>query len=157
MTGPGDSVTYRPLGSRVAAAVGAVCLVAVLAVMWLAFPQDVRDSFKLVEILTLLLFLAAALSILYGIARTSVTYDDAHIQIRNGFRDHEVAWSDVHSLWMERGMPWATLTTDAGRRVLVMAVQGSDGERAAAQVRQMRERAIEARGLAGGQGRDALR
>lgn len=157
MTSPGGSVTYRPLGSRVAAAVGSICLVAVLAVMWLAFPQSVRDSFKLVEILTLLLFLAASLAILYGIARTSVTYDDSLVRIRNGFRNHQLAWSDVDSLWMDRGMPWATLTTADGRRLLVMAVQGSDGDRAAAQLRQMRARAIEAGGLAGGQGRGAVR
>jgi hypothetical protein len=157
VTSPDASVTYRPLGSRVAAAVASVCLVAVLAVMWLAFPQAVRDSFKLVEILTLLLFLAASLGILFGIARTSVTYDDSRIRIRNGFRDHELAWSELDSLWMQRGMPWATLTTDDGRRILVMAVQGSDGDRAAAQLRQMRARAVEAGGLAGGQGRGAAR
>ncbi|CAA9323783.1 MAG: hypothetical protein AVDCRST_MAG29-609 [uncultured Nocardioidaceae bacterium] len=157
MTSPDGIVTYRPLGSRVAAAVGSVCLVAVLAVMWFAFPQSVRDAFKLVEILTLLLFLAASLAILYGIARTSVTYDDSRIRIRNGFRHHEVDWSDVDSLWMDRGMPWATLTTTGGQRVLVMAVQASDGDRATAQLRKMRARAIEAGGLAGGQGRGAVR
>jgi hypothetical protein len=145
------------MGSRVVAVLGGVCLVAVLAVMWFAFPASVRESFKLVEILTLLLFLVGALVMLYGIARTSVTYDDSRVRIRNGFRDHELAWTEVDQMWMQRGMPWATLHTGDGRRVLVMAVQGSDGDRAAAQLRQMRARAIEAGGLPGGQGSGAAR
>lgn len=151
------TVTYRPMGSRVVSILGGGCLVAVLAVMWFAFPANVRESFKLVEILTLLLFLAAALVLLYGIARTSVTYDDTRLLVRNGFRNHELAWVEVEQMWMQRGMPWVALHASDGTRVIVMAVQGADGDRAVAQLRRMRARAIEAGGLRGAQGSGTAR
>jgi len=152
VTGAGSRVTYRPMGARVVALLGGGCLTAVLLVMWFAFPPQVRAGFKLVEIATLLLFLAAALAALYGIARTRVTYDDTGLRIRNGFREHGLAWTQVADMRLERGMPWLMLRTTDGGRVAVIAVQSSDGPRAVAQLRTMRARAIEAGGLADGQG-----
>jgi hypothetical protein len=89
---------------------------------------------------------------LYGIARTQVVYDDDGLRIRNGFREHRLTWPQVDEMRLDAGMAWVTIRTDDGRRVYVMAVQTSDGDRAVAQLRQMRARAIEAGGLAGGQG-----
>lgn len=157
MSDAGGTVTYRPLGSRVMAALGAVCLTTVMLVMWFAFTADVRASFKAVEVLTLLLFLLSALVMLYGIGRTLVVYDDERIRIRNGFREHELAWTQVDEMRLDPGMAWVTMRTREGRRVFVMAVQSSDGSRAMAQLRQMRARAIEAGGLAGGQGAGTAR
>lgn len=157
MTGPSGRVTYRPMGARVVAILAGGCLVVVLAAMWFAFPASVRESFKLVETLTLLLFLAVALVFLWGIARSSVTYDDSRIWIRNGFRSHELSWVEVEHLWMQPGMPWVMVRTTEGRRVIVLAVQGADGDRAVAQLRRMRARAIEAGGLREGQGNDTAR
>ena len=157
MSRPSGTITYRPMGARVVAILAGGCLVVVLAAMWFAFPASVRDSFKLVETLTLLLFLAVALIFLWGIARSSVTYDDSRIWIRNGFRSHELAWADVEQLWMQPGMPWVMARTGDGRRVIVLAVQGADGDRAVAQLRQMRARAIEAGGLREAQGNDPAR
>ena len=146
------SVSYRPLGSRVVAVLAGVCLTIVLAVMWFAFDASVRESITAVEEATLLLFLATALIMLYGIARTRVAYDDDGVRIRNGFREHRLTWTQVDELRLDPGMAWATIRTDEGTRVFVMAVQATDGDRALAQLRQMRARAIEAGGLAGGQG-----
>jgi hypothetical protein len=113
---------------------------------------SVRESITAVEEATLLLFLATALIMLYGIARTRVAYDDDGVRIRNGFREHRLTWTQVDELRLDPGMAWATIRTDEGTRVFVMAVQATDGDRALAQLRQMRARAIEAGGLAGGQG-----
>jgi hypothetical protein len=146
------AVSYRPLGSRVVAVLAGVCLTTVLAVMWFAFDASVRESITAVEEATLLLFLATALIMLYGIARTRVAYDDDGVRIRNGFREHRLTWTQVDELRLDPGMAWATIRTDEGTRVFVMAVQATDGDRALAQLRQMRARAIEAGGLAGGQG-----
>lgn len=146
------TVIYRPLGSRVVAVLAGVCLTTVLAVMWFAFDASVRESITAVEEATLLLFLASALIMLHGIARTRVAYDDDELWVRNGFRAHRLAWTQVDEMRLDPGMAWVTIRTDDGRRVYVMAVQASDGDRAVAQLRQMRARAIEAGGLAGGQG-----
>jgi ABC-type nickel/cobalt efflux system permease component RcnA len=139
------------------AALGAVCLTTVMLVMWFAFTADVRASFKVVEVATLVLFLLSALVMLYAIGRTQVEYDDERIRIRNGFRQHELAWTQVDEMRLDPGMAWVTMRTREGRRVFVMAVQSSDGSRAMAQLRQMRARAIEAGGLAGGQGAGTAR
>jgi hypothetical protein len=136
----------------VVAVLAGVCLTTVLAVMWFAFDASVRESITAVEEATLLLFLATALIMLYGIARTRVAYDDDGVRIRNGFREHRLTWTQVDELRLDPGMAWATIRTDEGTRVFVMAVQATDGDRALAQLRQMRARAIEAGGLAGGQG-----
>lgn len=149
MTTMSTAVTYRPLGARVVAILGGTCITVVLLVMWFAFAQEVRDSFKLVEILTLWAFLGIALAMLWAIARTSVRYDDEGLRIRNGFRDHTLAWAEVEQMRLGEGAPWVTLNTSGGRRLWVMAVQGADGDRAVAQLHQMRARAIEAGGLTG--------
>ena len=151
------AVSYRPLGSRVVAVLAGVCLTTVLAVMWFAFDASVRESITAVEEATLLLFLATALIMLYGIARTRVAYDDDGMRVRNGFREHELTWTQVDEMRLDPGMAWVTVRTDDGRRMYVMAVQASDGDRAVAQLRQMRARAIEAGGLAGGQGAGTTR
>jgi hypothetical protein len=153
----GTTVSYRPLGSLVVAVLAGVCLTTVLAVMWFAFDDSVRESITAVEEATLLLFLAAALIMLYGIARTRVAYDDDGMRVRNGFREHELTWTQVDEMRLDPGMAWVTVRTDDGRRMYVMAVQASDGDRAVAQLRQMRARAIEAGGLAGGQGAGTTR
>jgi hypothetical protein len=145
-------VTYRPVAARIVSIVGGVCLTAVMLVMWFAFSAEVREGFRTIEVATLLAFLAGALAILWGIARTKVTYDDLGILVRNGFRVHELAWTDVDDMRLDRGMAWVTMRTSAGKRVFVIAVQSADGDRAVAQLRQMRARAIEAGGLAGGRG-----
>jgi len=152
VTGAGGRAVYRPLGARVVALLGGACLTSVLLVMWFAFPASVRADFKLVEVLTLLLFLAGALAALYGIARTSVTYDDAGMRVRNGFREHQLAWTQVADLRMDPGMPWVALRTTDGRRLAVIAVQSSDGARAVAALQQLRARALDNGGLTGAQG-----
>ena len=157
MSAAGTTVSYRPLGSLVVAVLAGVCLTTVLAVMWFAFDDSVRESITAIEEATLLLFLASALIMLYGIARTRVAYDDDGMHIRNGFREHQLPWAQVDEMRLDPGMAWVTVRTDDGRRMYVMAVQASDGDRAVAQLRQMRARAIEAGGLAGGQGAGTTR
>lgn len=139
------SLTYRPLGSRVVAVVGGGCLSAVLLVMWFAFPQPIRDGFKLIEVVTLVLFLLAALVVLYGIARSKVTSDDEGLLVLNCFREHRVEWDQMRDISLSSGMPWALVRTTDGTRVAVIAVQGSDGDRARAQVRLLRERLARSR------------
>ncbi len=141
----GGSLSYRPLGARVVALVGGGCLCAVMLVMWFAFPQSIRDGFKPIEVVTLVLSLLAALAVLYGIARTRVTSDDEGMLVLNGFREHRVSWVQVADISLSTGMPWALVRTTDGGRVAVIAVQGSDGDRAMAQVRLLRQRLAESR------------
>ncbi|CAN5310020.1 hypothetical protein BH24ACT12_BH24ACT12_12140 [soil metagenome] len=150
-TGTG-SLSYRPLGARVVALVGGGCLCAVMLVMWFAFPQSIRDGFKPLEVATLLLSLLAALAVLYGIARTKVTSDEDGLLVLNGFREHHVRWDQVSDISLSTGMPWALVRTTDGGRVAMIAVQGSDGDRAAVQVQLLRQRLAESRADRAGDG-----
>ncbi len=131
-------MTFRPLGALMVAAVSAGCLLVVLAVTAFALPPRVRAAFTVAQDITMALFLAVALAILYGIARTRVSTDDEGIHVLNGFRRHDLAWAEVVQVSLGRGAPWAVADTTSGTTVQLMAIQRADGERAVAAVRALR-------------------
>ncbi len=137
---PETSVTYRPLGARVVAVVASGCLVGIMGVLWAAMAPDVRATFTPLQTATLVLFLAGVLAVLFGIARTRVRADAAGLSIRNGYRSHQLTWAEVVSISLPRGAPWAVIDAADGSVVAVMAVQGSDGERARTAVGELRTR-----------------
>ncbi len=130
--------TYRPLGASVVAVVAGGCLVTVAVVMWMGFPAPVRDSFTTFQRATLVLVLLAALAVLLGIARASVSFDDVGLDVRNGYRCHHLDWAQVVAIHLARGAPWASIDTSDGRTVAVLALQGSDGDRALRMLRTLR-------------------
>ena len=131
-------MTFRPLGALMVAAVSAGCLLVVLVVTAFALPPRVRAAFTIAQDVTMAVFLAAALGILYGIARTRVSTDDDGIHVLNGFRRHDLAWAEVVQVSLARGAPWAVADTSAGTTVQLMAIQRADGDRAVAAVRALR-------------------
>jgi len=135
--------TYRPLGARVVAFVAGGALITVMAVLWAAMSADVRGQFNSLQTATLLLCLAVALTVLYGIARTSVRTDDSGITVRNGYRQHRLAWAEAVGVTLPRGAPWAVIDVADGSVLAAMALQGADGERARRAVAELR-RSIDA-------------
>lgn len=132
-------VTFRPLGVRIAVLVLGVLLVAVCAVIWLAFPQHVRDQFTLLQRLTLLAFGLAAAAGGYALARSRVEARTEGIVAVNGYRSHAYPWDQLAGVTLRAGGPWAILELADGSTAAAMGIQGSDGARAVAQVRQLRE------------------
>jgi hypothetical protein len=132
--------TYRPFGARVMAVVAGVALSAVMAGLWVALPADVRAGFTWLQTATLLLFWAAVIAVLYGIARTRVVSDQFGISVLNGYRRHRLAWAQVVSISLPRGAPWAVIDAADGSVVAVMALQGADGDRARRAVGDLRRR-----------------
>jgi len=137
---PDSPATYRPLGARVVAAVAGLSLSAIMLVLWIAMPDDVRATFTWLQTLTLVLFLAAALAVLHGIARTRVRIDGAGVSVLNGYRWHRLSWPQVVTISLPRGAPWATIDTADGSVVAVMALQSADGDRARQAVVDLRRR-----------------
>ena len=138
---PADApATYRPLGARVVAAVAGVSLSAIMLVLWVALPADVRASFTWLQTSTLLLFWAAVLVVLYGIARTRVRSDSTGISVLNGYRWHHLTWPQVLAISLPRGAPWAIIDTADGSVVAAMALQAADGDRARQAVVDLRRR-----------------
>jgi PH (Pleckstrin Homology) domain-containing protein len=130
--------TYRPLGVRIAIIVLGALLLLVTVVMWLAFPPEIRDEFNGLEIGTVillgLLFYAGG----YALARSRLVAREDGLTVVNGYRTRRFEWNEVLAVTLRAGSPWAMLDLSDGTSVPAMGIQGSDGTRAVAQVREIR-------------------
>jgi hypothetical protein len=120
----------RPLGARVAAAVGSGAIVFVVTVLWLAMSDEVRADFTAFQRVTLLLVFGAMLALLYAIFRTSALVAAEGLTVVNGYKVRRLEWTQVVRVTISRHRPWALLDLDDGSTVSVMAIQTSDGVRA---------------------------
>jgi len=137
-----DAITWRPGGTRVVAYAVAVVLVVLIVVIGLALPDDI--VFHLSERITLGLILGATLLGLHGVGRSRVTADRDGVHVLNGYRAHDVAWSDIKGFSMNTGAPWPTLVTQEDDRLMLFGIQGSDGPAARAAVEELARRLAEA-------------
>jgi len=130
--------TWRPLGVRLAALFFGVLLLVVCVFAWFGFDESVRARFTLFQRSTLVFLGLLALSVGYGLARSRVEATEDRLVVVNGYRRRELEWAEVVAVRMPRGAPWATLDLSDGTTVAAMGIQGSDGDRAVAAVRQLR-------------------
>lgn len=121
-------VTYRPTGSRLVAYGGSVALVVITIVIGVALPPSI--TFTPAELVTLALILLTILVVLHGIGRSFVRADDQGLEILNGYRRHRIPWSVMRGISMNRGAPWPTLVLHDDDRVILFAIQRSDGDAA---------------------------
>ncbi|MDX6302278.1 MAG: hypothetical protein QOF53_3492 [Nocardioidaceae bacterium] len=130
--------TYRPLGVRLAIIVLGALLLLVAVVMWLAFPPEIRHEFNSLEIGTVillgLLFYAGG----YALARSRLVAREDGLTVVNGYRTRRFEWNEILGVSLRAGNPWAMLDLSDGTSVAAMGIQGSDGDRAMAQVREVR-------------------
>jgi hypothetical protein len=130
--------TFRPFGVRLAATVFGTLLLVVALVMWFLFPPRIRAEFTAFQILTILflggLFYAAG----FALARSRVVAADEGLRVVNGYRSRRFEWNEVLAVSLRPGSPWAMLDLSDGTTVAAMGIQGSDGARARAQVRELR-------------------
>ena len=120
--------TYRPMGARVVAYGGCVALIAVTIVVGIALPPEI--TFTPFELVTLAFTLLAMLAILHGIGRSYVRVDDTGLEVLNGYRRRRIPWGVMRGISMNRGAPWPTLVLHDDERVMLFAIQGSDGHAA---------------------------
>ncbi|WP_020692364.1 PH domain-containing protein [Aeromicrobium massiliense] len=130
--------TFRPVGARVVAYVVAVLVVVLSAFIGVALPDFVE--WHVSEVVTMALLLVGVLAGLHAIGRSKVVVDDEALHVTNGFRTRHVPWSDVAGFAMNSGAPWPTLVTKDDERVMLFAIQGSDGAAAAESVAWLRSR-----------------
>lgn len=136
---PVRAAVFRPFGVRVAALALGILLVVVAAVIWFAFPPEVRDQFTLLQRLTLLGFGAVAAVAGHALARSRVEARADGLLAVNGYRSHLYPWERVAGVTLRAGGPWAIVELTDGSRAAAMGIQGSDGARAVVQVKQLRE------------------
>jgi hypothetical protein len=135
---PGLPRTFRPFGVRIAILATGVVLLLVVAVMWLALPADVRAQFTALQILTLLLLGAMFYAAGFALARSRLVARDDGLTVVNGYRTRRYHWNEVLAVTLRHGSPWAELDISDGTTVSAMGIQGSDGARAQAHVRELR-------------------
>ena len=119
--------TYRPGGARIVAYGVAVVMVVVTAAIGIAMPDFVVWTGP--QLVTLGLIGVGILAVLHGIGRSFVRVSDAGLTILNGYRRHELAWTDIQAIVMKRGAPWPTalLNGPDEKQIILFAIQGSDG------------------------------
>ncbi|MGH3473762.1 MAG: PH domain-containing protein [Aeromicrobium sp.] len=120
--------TYRPLGARMVAYGCCVVLIVVTIVIGIALPPEI--TFTPFELFTLALSLLTMLAILHGIGRSYVRVDDDGLEVLNGYRRRHIPWGVMRGVSMNRGAPWPTLVLHDDERVMLFAIQGSDGHAA---------------------------
>jgi hypothetical protein len=130
--------TWRPFGARLMAYVLGFLLVALTATVWIAWGPDVRARFTFFQRATLVLLGLMGLSILHALVRSRVTARQDGLVVVNGYRSHRLEWAEVIAVSLRRGAPFATLDLSDGTTLTIWAIQGSDGERANAAVRELR-------------------
>jgi hypothetical protein len=135
---PALPVRFRPFGVRWATIVFGGLLVLTVAVIWFAFPPDVRAQFTPFQKLTVLGMGAMAFVVCHALARCRVDVDDDGVTVVNGYRTHRFAWGQVVGVSLRPGDPWAVLDISDGTTRSAMGIQGSDGLRARRQSRTLR-------------------
>jgi hypothetical protein len=130
--------TWRPFGARVAGVLlGGMLLVLVVAV-WVAWGADVRARFTFFQRSTLVGFGLIAFGCWFALMRSRVTADAHGVTVVNGYRRRAFEWSEVIGVNLRRGAPWAGMDLSDGTSISMVAIQGSDGERAIRAVRELR-------------------
>jgi len=134
----GLPVRFRPYGVRIAALVLGILLLGTTVAIWFAFPDSVRDQFTTFQRLTVIAFGLAAAAAGLALARSRVEARGDGLLAVNGYRSHLYPWHEVSGVTLRAGGPWAILELADGSTAAAMGIQGSDGTRAVAQVRELR-------------------
>ncbi len=135
---PDLPVRFRPMGVAVASIVLAVVLVGTVVAVWYAMPPDVRDQFTNFQKGTVIAMMLVAFIIGHALSRCRVDADEGGLTVVNGYRTHRLDWNQVVAVTLRPGNPWAVLDLSDGTTRSALGIQGSDGNRARRQVRQLR-------------------
>jgi hypothetical protein len=130
--------TWRPLGPRVVGVAVTLALVAVVAAGWFGFDESDRAKFTWFQRGTLLAFGLLYLALMFALVRSrAVAYADRLVVV-NGYVRHEFEWPQIVAARLPPGAPWVTLDLADGETASVMGIQGSDGARARAALRELK-------------------
>ncbi len=130
--------TFRPFGVRMAVYVFGALLVLVTAVIWLTFPDEIRDKFTTFQRGTVIVLGLGFLAIGWGLARCRIEARRDGLKVVNGYRARRLEWSEVVAVTMKPGSPWAVLDLSDGTAAVALGIQASDGARARRQVLELR-------------------
>ena len=130
--------TWRPFGARIAVIFFGTMLVVLCAFAWFGFDPEIRAKFTLFQRATIvfigLLYAVAG----YALARSRVVASERGLVVVNGYKRRDFEWAEIISIHLTAGAPWATIDLADGTTASLLAIQGSDGNRARSAVRTLR-------------------
>lgn len=130
--------TWRPLGPRVAGIVAGAVVLLITVFLWVGFDAETRAAVTPFQRGTVVALGLLAASVIHALARSRAEAEIDGLVVVNGYRRHTYAWEQIIAVRMPPGAPWVTLDLADGTTASVMAIQGSDGERAKRALRQLR-------------------
>jgi hypothetical protein len=130
--------TFRPLGVRMAVYLFGAMLVLVVGVIWFTLPSSIRDQFTGFQLGTVVVLGLGFLSLGWGLARSRIEARADGVRVVNGYRSHDFEWSELVAVSLKPGSPWAVFDLSDGTSLGALGIQGSDGDRARRQVRDLR-------------------
>ncbi|MCH1868556.1 PH domain-containing protein [Nocardioides sp. CFH 31398] len=130
--------TFRPLATRMAATLLGGMLLVICLAAWFLLARDIRDRFTPFQIGTMLFFGLLLFSVWWGLVRSRITVTAERLVVVNGFRRHDYDQAQVLAVRLPSGAPWATLDLADGTTRTALGIQSSDGDRARAQLRELR-------------------
>lgn len=130
--------TFRPLATRMAATLLGGMLLVICLAAWFLLARDIRDRFTPFQIGTMLFFGLLLFSVWWGLVRSRITVTAEKLVVVNGFRRHDYEQAQVLAVRLPSGAPWASLDLADGTTRTALGIQSSDGDRARAQLRELR-------------------
>lgn len=130
--------TWRPFGVRMAGAVFGGFLIFMLVAMWVLLDPEIKAKIDWFQRGTALFLFALAFATGFALVRSRAVATDSGLTVVNGYRRRDFAWAQVVAINLPRGAPWASLDLADGETCPVMAIQGSDGDKARRAVREVR-------------------
>lgn len=136
MPADSDNWSYRPLGVRLMGVAVAVALFALCLGAWISVGAEIRATFDTFQRITFFVLVGLAGAVWWALLRPKVETDGHELRIVNGFRVYRLRLDEIESVQFRTGAPWASVET-LGATYAVMAIQGSDGDRAKAASREL--------------------
>jgi hypothetical protein len=120
-------VIYPVIGMLLAVSVGVAVLL----------PAEGRGGFQVADRVALVGVTLVMAYTLLRIARVRIEAGDAGLLVCNIVRARQVDWDEVLAVRLAPGDPWLVLDLSDGTALAAMGIQGSDGEFARGQARQL--------------------
>lgn len=144
-TAPALPHTWRPFGPRMAAAVFSIVLVGAFWWLWVNFDDGTRATVNVLQKATVIGIILLGLALMHGLARSRITARADGLTVVNGYRKYVLTWPEVGAIRFPQGAPWPHLEQGDDEKISLMGIHGSDGQRAAIAIRELRAVAVEHR------------
>jgi hypothetical protein len=130
-------ITFRPRWARrvIYPVIGVLLAVAVGVAVLL--PAGGSNGFRLADRVALVAVTLVMAYTLYRIAQVRIEASQPGLLVCNIVRIRQVAWDEVLEVRLASGDPWLVLDLSDGTALAAMGIQGSDGEFARDQARQL--------------------